>query len=95
MKFVKLATRLVGILVVEFGDAPLFAFHLSAAVVMEFLGSGADLFDEVWIGGLGKGEGFKASVVSVGNISFQGRFLGVHPGAMKVGCKDAENVEII
>ena len=54
MEFVELAGRLVEVFVVEFGDAPLFAFHLGGAVVVEVLGGGADSGDEV--GGWGKGK---------------------------------------
>jgi hypothetical protein len=62
---------------------------------VEVLGDRADGGDEVEGWGLGKGEGFKAGIVSVGDVSFKSRFLGVHPGSMDVGCEDAENVEVI
>ena len=65
MELKELASRLVKVFVVELGDAPLFAFHLGAAVVVEFLSGGADSGDQVGGWGLGEGEGFKACVVSV------------------------------
>ena len=70
MKFVELAGGFVEIFVIEFGDAALFFLHLGRAVFVEFLGGGADGGDEVGGWGLGEREGFKAGVVSVGNISF-------------------------
>jgi len=61
VEFGELGGRLVEIFVVEFGDAPLLFLHLGAAVVVEFLGGGANGGDEVGSWELGKGEGFEAS----------------------------------
>ena len=54
--------------VVEFGDAPLFGFHLLTAVFVQFEGFGSDGFDFCFGWVLRKGEGFKASFVRVSNI---------------------------
>jgi hypothetical protein len=40
--FCQLAGGFVEVFVVEFGDAPLFLFHLLGAVVVELLGDGAE-----------------------------------------------------
>ena len=95
MELEELAGRFVEIFVVEFGDAPLFAFHLGAAVVVEFLGCGTNGSDELGGWGLGEREGFKTGVVSVGNICFKRGFLGVHPGSMRIGCENTKNIEVI
>ena len=70
MEFVELASGFGEVFVVEFGDASLFFLHFGAAIVVQVLGCGADLVDEFGGGSLGKGEGFKASVVRVSDISF-------------------------
>jgi hypothetical protein len=49
VEFVELAGGFVEVFVVKLGDAPLFAFHLGGAVVVEFLGGGADLLDKTLI----------------------------------------------
>ena len=82
MKFVELAGGFVEIFVIEFGDAPLFAFHLLRSVVVEFLGGGADGGDEVGGWFLGEGEGFKTGRVSVTSSIFKGRTLSFYPKSM-------------
>jgi len=91
----ELAGGFVEVFVVEFGDAPLFFLHLGGAVGVEILGDRSNRGDEFRMWGLRKGEGFKTGVVSVGNVCFERRFLGVHPGAVNIGCEYAKNVEVI
>ena len=56
VEFVELAGGFVEVFIVEFGDAPLFAFHLGGAVVVEFLRGSADGGDEIGGGVWGKGK---------------------------------------
>ena len=79
MKFIELAGGFVEVFVVEFGDTPLFGFHLLTAILMEFLHGGADLLGEgkglkPLVFGVGvelwEWEGFKTGIVSVSSIAF-------------------------
>jgi len=47
VEFEELAGGFVEVFVVEFGDAPLFTFHLGGTVGVEFLGDRADVCNEV------------------------------------------------
>ena len=84
MEFGELGSGFVEVFVVEFGDSPLFFLHLGGAVVVEFLGGGTDIGDELEGWGLGEGEGFKAGVVSVASIALQRRTLNFYPRSMGI-----------
>lgn len=71
MEFGELAGGFVEKLVIEFGDAVLMFFHHLAAIVVEVDRGLADFLNDFCGWGLGKWEGFKASVMGIGNIGFQ------------------------